>query len=138
MIYDANKLIEEHPKESATKVITLTKCWSVKFNTNGNAPADALVASFASKPLADAALNLFAMAKEDDASIGIVVEGVYYSSLPTFSVEGYDFDTYYEVVEDWQESAKIMTSLAQLSVMCDHAVETDLPNGVFHIANDDG
>lgn len=107
-VFDAETLRKKHGLSPDTKVVTLRRCWTVWFDVNGNAPADARIASFATKELADQALTLFAAEKDDGKHVGIVVGGKRHTGLDSCSVEGYDFDTYYCVQEDWREDENIL------------------------------
>lgn len=126
-----------HQLDAMTKVFTQRHCWSVIFDVRGNAPADATVASFATEELADEARELWAAIKDDGKTVNIIVGGVRHWDLPNYSVEGYDFDTYYRVAEDWQPTSNILTSLAQLAEICQCSEITDQPDGITLTAGDD-
>jgi hypothetical protein len=130
-------MFTSHQLSDQTRTISQRRCWSVIFNVNGNAPADATVASFATKELAHEALELWAAIKDDDQVPNIIVAGVRYWELPAPFVEGYNFDTYYEVVEDWQEDKHILTSLAQLTSLCGCSEPSDKPDGIVILDDDD-
>ena len=118
-------LHKTHELTKETRTITQRRCWSVVFNCNGNAPADATAASFATKELAEEARALWAAMKDDDKVPVITLNGVRHWGLMNYEVEGFNFDTSYEVKEDWQADANILTSLDQLVALCDYQSPTD-------------
>lgn len=120
-----------HALDEDTRTITLRRCWSVVFDCNGNAPADATVASFATKKLAVQAHSLWAGLKDEDKDFSIVVGGVRHFEPPQYSVEGYNWDSFYKVEEDWCEDKDIFTSLEQIATLCDSSDSTDLPDGIY-------
>ncbi len=123
---------EQHALSDQTKTVVFRKCWSLIFDVNGNAPGDATVASFATKELADQALSLWGGMKDDNRSFAVVVGGKKHFEPMTYSVEGWNFDTFYSVIEDWQEDKNILTSLSELSKDCfDCEEDTDLADGVY-------
>lgn len=131
-------ITKKHTPSDETKVITLRKCWSLIFDVNGNAPADATVASFATKELAGEALSLWAGEKNEDRTFSIVIGGQRYFDFPAPNVEGYNFDTGYRVKEDWQDASKIFSSLSELTNLDCCQDDTDLPDGVhFGVKNDE-
>lgn len=130
-VFDAAQLAQKHERSTNARVITQYLCWSVVFDTNGNAPEDATVVSCATEELAKQALFLFAAKKDTDQITHIVVGGEKHSVLPTFSVEGYEHDTFFCVREDWQEAKDIITSLAELTKLAEELETTDEPDGVF-------
>jgi hypothetical protein len=130
-VFDSDQMRREHTPNPDTKTVVLRRCWSVIFDVGGNAPANATAASFNTKELAEQALILFAAQEDDNKVVSIVVAGRRHSQLPTYSVEGYAFDTGYRVIEDWQTDDKILKSLEDLTGLCDGESNTDLPDGVF-------
>ncbi len=138
-LFTADQLRQKHQVSSDVKVVTLRRTWSVWFNVNGNAPADAKMAAFATKELADQALTLF-HAQKDDKCVILIVNGRAHMSLETCYVEGYDFDTWYEVREDWSNEAdeRIFTSLTDLTELCDEEDNADgALDGAFVADEDD-
>jgi hypothetical protein len=113
-----------------TKVVTLRRCWTIWFDTNGNAPSDAQIVSFATEELANQALALYAAEKDNGKRADIAIGGKLHSCLHNCSVEGYNFDTGYCVKEDWREDKDILTSLDELADLCGEERDTDLPDGV--------
>lgn len=128
-MFTAEQMVAKHQIGPKTKTVALWECWSVVFDVNGNAPADAHVVACATKELAENVRSIFA-AQKDGKQIGIVIGGLRHTNLPSFSVEGYDFDSHFAVKADWQTEDKIIRCLADLSEKCDMLCETDLPDGV--------
>lgn len=128
-MFSVEQLKEKYETSPSTKVITLRECWSVIFDTNGNAPADAHVVACATKELAERTKDLFA-AEKDGKRVGIVLDRLLYTDLPAFSLDGYDFDSAYVIKADWQPDDKIIRSLAELIGICDKGFDSDLPDGI--------
>jgi len=128
-MFSVEQMTAKHEIGPKTNTVTLWECWSVVFDVNGNAPADAHVVACATKELAENVRSMFA-AQKDGKTVGIVVSGLRYTNLLSFSVEGYDFDTRYVVKADWQTEDKIIRCLADLIEKCDLVCGTDLPDGV--------
>ena len=129
-MFNAEQMMAKHEIGPKTKTVALWECWSVVFDVNGNAPADAHVVACATKELAENVRSMFATQK-DGKVVGIVVSGLCYTNLLSFSVEGYDFDTRYVVKADWQTEDKIIRCLADLIEKCDLVFGTDKPEGVI-------
>lgn len=130
-IFNADQLRQTHELDKETKTVELHKCWSVVFDVNGNAPENAKVAFFATEALANQALQLFVAKKNDQQTTSIVINGERHTALPTYWVEGYDFDTYYRVDLDWQPAEDILCSLAELATLADEVEATTSTEGVF-------
>lgn len=135
--FSADQLKAVHDLSPDTKTVVLRKCWSVIFDVNSNAPANATVASFATKELAKQALTLFAAQKDDDKTVSIVIGSKRHYELPRYEVEGYNFDTYYTINDDWQPDSDILRSLADLAKLADCEEDADLPDGVLLTDEDD-
>jgi len=135
-IFDADDLRCGHSLNESTKTVVLTQCWSVVFDVNGNAPENANVANFATEELAKQALRLFA-AEKSGLAVSIVIANRRSFGLPRYSVEGYDFDTYYRVASGFWPEESILRSLGGLANLCGDECDTDLPDGVWVFAEND-
>lgn len=124
---------KRHQPSDKIRKAELRKCWWVYFDVNGNAPADADVVACATKELAEEVLEWFASMKNDEKEPYVVLNGNKYSELPRFAVEGYDFDTYYDVREG--EAEEVFTSLAEVvkdSGIFECHEPTTEPDGVYY------
>lgn len=135
-IFNADQLTATHEISKDTKTVVLTRCWSVVFDVNGNAPSDATEASFATEELAHQALELFAAMKDDDKKVHIVLNKERHVRDQCYVVHGYNFDTFYNVIEDWQPADVILTSLAGLIDNADDTLDTKAPDGIY-LTNED-
>jgi len=132
-MFNAEVMMTKHEIGPKTKTVALWECWSVVFDVNGNAPADAHVVACATKELAENVRSMFA-AQRDGKIVGIIIGGLRHTNLPSFSVEGYDWDANFRVRADWQTEDKILRCLADLTEKCDIVASTDLPDGVVATA----
>lgn len=136
-IIDGDQVVEKHALSTETRTVVLFKCWSVIFDVRGNAPANATAASFATRELAELALTIFSAPRRYRKKPVIIVGGVGSYDYPAYSVEGYDFDTMWRVVQDWCPEGEILTSLADLADLADCEYDSGLPDGVVLVPYDD-
>ncbi len=134
---------KSHSLSPMTRTVIERKCWLVVFDVCGNAPADAEIVACATPELAAEVCELFAATKEERKAISVVLNGERHFEINHYEVEGYNFDTAYDVREGWAVDDRVITTLKQIVMshrsgdigfmanLFDCVDKTELADGVY-------